>query len=462
MCERPCCLSARALSAFTTTLSMVLFDWSSPLMRSLLPIVTFVGFSYCSVSAEEPKESININALLQNDDLLDALISGDETPEETIVELESESESSLRQKTGASSINPNAGEPSAEEVADISGVDSPWDFGAAVSMGIGYKENVLFSAFDAQDSTFTATEVEATLFRIASPNEWQFFGYFLGENAHYFDVDGLDNEWLAIGLLQAHKTFGDWKLGLAGQYTFLEQAFSLSFEDLDLESTKIVLNQFGLKPALEYQFLKHAYVKLELPLETNLFEDDLQNYNEYGVHVALGHKFKRGGKVEAGYRFELRDYDERTLRDEEGTTRPGTSLEWKDHRWSLALDCYLTAEKTWRSKTLLRLRRVMDNGAGYDNFWMYRAQQKFIYARPTWEISASASYSHYDYDTQTVDSGNSNHRHRSRLSLGCELEKTFQEDWTATLSYQFEDYLSNIPDDVYSGSVISLGLGYSF
>jgi hypothetical protein len=36
------------------------------------------------------------------------------------------------------------------------------------------------------------------------------------------------------------------------------------------------------------------------------------------------------------------------------------------------------------------------------------------------------------------------------------------EDLEFTLSYRFEDYLSNVPDDVYSGSVISMALGYSF
>jgi hypothetical protein len=413
--------------------------------------------------SEEESDHVSIATLLHDEDLLDALILGEEPPE-TPNEKEANRAASLESENPKAGLqHTDAKESSIKDIIDANLAPAPqWDFSTTLSMGIGYKENVLFSAFNEQDSIFTSTELEATLFRLALADGWQFFGYFFAENDHYFDVDGLDDEWLAIALLQTHKKVGDWKFGLGGQYTFLEQAFSLSFEDLDLGSTKIVLNQFSLKPSIEYAFLKHAYVRLELPSETDRFEDNRQNYHEYGAHLTVGHQFKRGGKIEAVYRFEVRDYEERAIRNESGATLPGTDLEWEDHQWRFSLDYYLNAKKTWRSKSLLSLRRVKDNGSGYDDFWMYRARQKLTYIQPTWELSASASYSHYDYDTQTVESGNSNHRHRSRFSFGCDFEKQLAEDLEFTLSYRFEDYLSNVPDDVYSGSVISMALGYSF
>ena len=84
---------------------MISFDRPSPLMRSLLPIITIVVVACCSGSAEEPKESININALLQNDELLDALILGGESPKETILGSESKSVTPPQQEFDSSTIN---------------------------------------------------------------------------------------------------------------------------------------------------------------------------------------------------------------------------------------------------------------------------------------------------------------------------------------------------------------------
>lgn len=427
-----------------------------------LPYFTFViiaGTLVSDLRSEDESNNVNIPALLQNEDLLDSLIMGEESPE-TPIDGDANSIAASELEKANPSIRDD---PAAEDGINANRTPAlPWDFSNNLSMGIGYKKNALFSAFNEQDSAFTITELEATLFRLAPADDWQFLSYLVAENSHYFHVDGLDDEWLAIALIQTYKKTGAWKFGLDGQYTFLDQAFSLSFEDLDLGSTRIALNQFGLKPSIEYALLENAYVRLEFPFETDRFQDNSQNYHEYGAQLTVGRQFQRGGKIEAAYRFERRDYEERVIRSESGARLPGTNLEWEDHQWSLSLDYYLNAKKTWKGKSSLNLRRVIDNGFGYDDFWMYRAHQQITYIQPTWELSVAASYSHYDYDTQMVGDGNSNRRHRSRFSIGCDFEKALAENWECTLSYRFEDYLSNVPDDVYSGSVISMALGYSF
>lgn len=416
-------------------------------------------------AVEEDEETIDITRLLEDEDLLDALILGDDAVDDSVSSdsIPSPAIEPSKEEPEPLTVPDDESDESTDDVAETSPKSSSlWHLETTIALGAGYKENVLFSAFDAQDSAFTTAELEAILFRTASPDQWQFFAYLLAENAHYFDVDGLDDEWLALALFQAHRTRGSWKFGLGGQYIFLEQAFSLTFEDLDLGSSKITLNHFSIKPSIEYSLLGQGYLRLDLPVETNRFADQRQNYHEYGIHLAGGKRFERGGKAEAVYSFELRDYEEREIRGETGFTRAGTSLEWEDHRFELSLDFYLDAAKRWRSKSRVRLRRVVDNGIGYDDFWMYWAQQKLSYERPNWEVSLAATYHHYDYDTQTIEIGNTNNRQRSYFSIGCELEKKLAEDWAVSLGYQFEDYSSNIVDDVYNVSVISLALSRTF
>ncbi len=183
------------------------------------------------------------------------------------------------------------------------------------------------------------------------------------------------------------------------------------------------------------------------------------------MSLAGGWRFHCGGKAEIQYTFYQRDYAERLTRTRDGLALPGASdLEWDDHRLELSLDYYFDQAKAWRSKSLMRLRRVVDSGHGHDDFWMFLLRQRFVYERPTWEVSAQASFSHYDYDVQTVRTGadTGDRRHRSRLSLSSELTKKFGGEISASLAYSWEFHRSNDAEDRYDVSVFSVSLGRTF
>ncbi len=435
-------------------------------LRFLAAAALLVGLALAQ-EADSGSESIDLDALLNDDALLDQLILDEEAPIFTEDVLQSEEEPSLSSGLDSAVKPPPSAvfaDESDHDVVDLLESEKLlWDWGSVVAVGGGYKRNALFSAFDTEDSAFTSLEVESTLIRISQPGEWQVFAYLLAENKHYFDVDGLDDEWLAILIAQAEKPMGDhWRLGLAGQYTYLEQAFSLAFEEFDFGSTKIVLHQPEFTPKLEYRFLERAYLKIETPVAMNWFQDSDQNYSELGVDVSLGAKLARGGRVELTYGYEWRDYDERELRDRSGDSLPGESMTWRQHQVELTVDQYLDAAKVWRTKTALRLRRVEDNGAGYYDFWMYKASQRLAFEQGPWTVTAQGFYTHYDYPVQTVSETNLNHRQRSRFAIGLEVERAFGDEWRGTAAYEFEDYLSNVVEDEYDVHVFSIGLSRSF
>ncbi len=441
-----------------------------------LIILFFLTILPNTVQSQEPSatedESIDFEALMTDDALLDELLFGDEN-EELLLEILEPSEAPSTPATPTVEVpQPAEAKPPSETIpeevedaliqeilADVPG----WDWETTIGLGMGYKENVLFNAFNSEDSAFTRLELDSTLVRLSKPGEWQWFTYLLAEHNHYFDVDGLDDEWLAVLLSQAEKPLGDsWKIGLTGQYTYLEQALSLAFEDFDFGAQTIVLHQFKITPRLQYLFSKNTFLKLELPMALNRFQSETQDYLEYGAGLTLGKKLSRGGKVSLQYQYLPRHYDERAVRDSLGDAVVGEDLDWEQHQLDGVLDYYLDEDKRWRSKTALRLRRVQDNGFGYDDFWMYRASQQFTYRQGPWEVQLTGSYTHHDYDVQTVSTGNTNKRHRSRFGVGVGLERSFHENWKAVLNYEFEDYQSNIEDDRYDVHVISLGLSRTF
>jgi hypothetical protein len=351
-----------------------------------------------------------------------------------------------------------------EESSEVSphGV-SLWDWENRLTFGGGYKRNVLFSAFSQEDSPFLLAEWESTLIRAAGPRGWQMFGYWLAENRRYADVDGLDEEWLLLGLAQIEKPLGDWKVGLSGQYLYLQQAFSLEFEEIDLGATEVVLHQFQGAPKLRYALNEKVALSVRVPVAANRFDDDSLDYDQLGVVMELEIKGAREQRVALSYAHERRDYTERTERTRDGDAVVGDFLHWEEHKLDLALDLPLGGRGTpWQSRTRLRYRQVRDGGSGYYDFRMVRASQALRYDKRPWSASVAGSYAHYDYPVQTKADGDPNQRHRSVFSLRSELTHAIADDWTAFGRYAFESYLSNVPEDQYDAHVFTLGLQYSF
>ena len=338
-----------------------------------------------------------------------------------------------------------------------------WDVENRLLIGGGYKKNALFSAFSEEDSAFTLTEWETTVFRLGQPNEWKFLGYALVENRHYADVDGLDNEWLAIALAQVDKPLGDgWQIGLAGQYMYLDQAFSLEFEELDLGQTDITLHQFVVTPRAEVKLSNQTTFGFRLPVAFNRFQDSDQNYDEFGLVTDVKVSLSDRVKLVISYGYEQRDYADRLERDRAGNSIPGDDLSWEEHQIELGLEAYLDEAKRWRSKTSLRYRLVQDSGSGYNDFAMTRVAQSLTYQREPWSIALNGSYTDYDYPVQTKEVGKSNQRYRAQFGLGVDAKRKFGPAWEGLVRYGFESYPSNVPDDQYDVHVFTLGLHYTF
>ena len=100
-------------------------------MSRLLPLLVCLLCSGLVPVLADEEDALDVEALLADDDLLDALLYGD-------AELSEETES----------------------------VSALWNVENRLLLGGGYKKNALFSAFSQEDSAFTLTEWETTVFRL--------------------------------------------------------------------------------------------------------------------------------------------------------------------------------------------------------------------------------------------------------------------------------------------------------
>lgn len=468
-----------------------IFATSLRLFLALL-LVSPVERSGSAATPPGDEDTVDVDALLADDALLDALLFGDDADAPLPLTTEApkgEAQSDLgrgTQPNDAPSMEPSQPAPSRAE-ANPSGFDdektlwsskatietlleedeetlSLWDWEHQVTLGGGYKKNALFSAFAQEDSAFLLSEWETTVLRLGGPRDWQILGFGVVENRHYFDVDGLDNEWLALVMAKVDKAFGKSTIGLTAQYMYFEQAFSLAFEELDLGATEVALNQFKIVPRWRYRWSDKLYSEVRVPLALNLFEDETQDYDEVGIVGELGWVFDRGGRAWMSYGYERQSFDERTERTQEGDPIEGALLDWQEHVLELGLDLPLDDAEQWWSKSRFRHRLVEDGGSGYYDFAQTKFSQGIKYERGPWELDLDASYTHYDYRVQTEESDENDRRHRALLALTGEVSRTFGggESWDGFFRYTFESYLSNDPEDVYDVHVFTLGARYRF
>lgn len=432
-------------------------------------------------NTELAADSLNIDVLLQNNELLDSLILGDANVVDELIRQAADNDDDDKDMSDSETLDESAivspedasgisGGVKQDERASIADDDGPlskdpeiWDVDLSLFAGLGYKENVLYNAFDAQDSPFSQLSFDVTFMRLSRPHDWRFFSFLLAENAHYFDVDGLDDEWLVLLMSRGEKRLGEnWDFGLESRYTYLEQAFDIAFEEADLGTQNIELHQFQIVPKIEYEWRPDNYLRLEVPVEWNLYRDRSDNYDEFGIEAAIGREYRFGSRFELAYFYGIRDYTDRGYRDSTGSRVEGTDLEWREQQVNVIWDHRFDKAKRYRSRTKLRLRRVEDNGTGYDDFWMFRASQRLSVAWNDWTFSGDVSYTYYDYDSQTVSSVDLDPRYRSLLSWSAGIERSLGDSWELALDYRFEDYLSNLPEDEYDVHTFSFGITRKF
>ena len=356
-------------------------------------------------------------------------------------------------------VDPVSADPSAD--TELVRPDPIWDLETEISSGAGYKTNALLSAFSDEDSPVFKTELEAILLRVpAASRRWDSFLYFTLENAHYTDADGLDNEWLAVALTENKYRFSShWTGGFAAQYFYVEQAFDISSSDLDIDSSVVELNLFGLRPFLAWNVSKNWSLQWEFPLDWTDFLTTDDDYFSWGPKVRITRDLGRRGKLDLDARWVQRDYEDRFLRSRRGITIAGRNMHWNQHE--MGLTWRWRWSDSMRSRSQVRYRRNRDNGAGYNDYEQWKIGQRLQWMDGPWEVSLQASYLHYDYPVQKGDNRR-DQRVRSAFSLEMDIERKLESAWSLFGRYQYDEALSNRHSDTYDSHLFLAGLTCQF
>jgi hypothetical protein len=338
-----------------------------------------------------------------------------------------------------------------------------WDEQVSFSSGLGYKNNVLLSAFDPHGSAFVINGLDLMVVRVPLDG-WQIVGSVIGDDIRYWHDVGANREDSFIGSLRVERDLPDgWQIGLETRGLYEDQVLDVSTSEAT--PTSALVEGYGItaQPSLRKDLADGLWLKLEVPVTRWLFQSPLDNYWEFGPVATAGCDFGQQANATLSYGASYQNHDEWTTLAANGVPLP-QRLEIFEDRAELAWHQYWDANRHWRSSTRLIFSYQEDNGGGYFNYYQYQAVEDLRWQTDNWNIQGSAQLAYEDYPVQPDEAYSSQKLYRNLLNLSVEAERRLFKGLKsfAKLEYQraFSDQGLNAGD--YNATTMSGGLRYEF
>ena len=339
-----------------------------------------------------------------------------------------------------------------------------WDRQFTFSSGLGYKDNVLLSAFHPQGTGYWINGLDAIVTRVPLDG-WQIVGSVMGEDLRYWrnNLGAGGEDSFAASLRVERELPAGWLAGLETRGLYEHQVLDTATAQ-GVPATALVDGEgFTVQPTLRKIYSSGVWFKTELPVTRWSFETPLDNYWEFGPVATAGFNFDHGADVTLSYGAAFQEHDTWKALDAYG--RPLLQrLDILQHRVELAWHQYWDAHHRWRSSTRLVFAYKEDNGGGYFNFSQYQVIEDLRWQTTDWQVMASAQFAYEDYPVQGVGILNGETLNRSLLNLSLEAERRVFKALKAFATLQYESALSNEANGAnnYHGTTVAGGLRCAF
>ncbi|MFT5494914.1 MAG: hypothetical protein ACI9TH_000305 [Kiritimatiellia bacterium] len=327
--------------------------------------------------------------------------------------------------------------------------------------GMGYKENVQFSAFNPRDSAFSLAEVEGYLYTL-QPEKHESYVYAFADQRHYFDLDQGADEQSFIGQAaykRHHDRYGSF--GAELQTFYFDQFLDASFSELELNAIRLRQYEFGGLVSYGRPVGKRAKVEVAYGPFRSQLANAPDDYDRHLARLNTEYAFDRS-TLKLELQQETFDYDQRARRQADGARLAGrTDIEADQAR--MTSTWYWDAQKAWHNRLQGTLRQLDDNGGGYYNYDSWQILYRLQHRRGPWTTQIAAQYRESDYDTHPSDLLNlqSSPLYRKAFRSHVRIEHAW-ENWMAFSETSWEDNDSNDPLDRYEQFTTLLGVGYTF
>ncbi len=334
-----------------------------------------------------------------------------------------------------------------------------WDVTARLSVGGGYRDNVLRTAVAPESSAFFITSADASFIRLSETGSQLTF-YVLGEDTRYFDAPSLDYEQLFSGTAQATTPVGA-NDELGGQFSYFYQHQILDVSETEAALYRVLVDGHALtlRPYWKHTLRPGWAVQVEGTALRQLYGGELDDFWEAAGRLSLIHSYGRRSEVSLGYLSRHRLYDTREQFDSFGVIEPDTHLVYWQHELSGQWRHHWDKARRWRTTSKLSCLFNRDNGSGYFDYDRVLFSQQVRWADRGWEIRANVRGGWFFYQSQRIGD---RHRERSYLALDLRVERKLSKHCLLYAAAEREWNWSNDPLDDYRDWAAGGGVGVEF
>jgi hypothetical protein len=334
-----------------------------------------------------------------------------------------------------------------------------WDKTLNVSVGGGYRDNVLRTSVAPESSAFFSSSADFSLIRLSeSGAQWTFFG--MGEDIRYFDSKSVPKEQFFSGTGQFQIPLGlHNRLGAVANYLYQNQVIDVSETEVNLSRVFVEGHSASFMPEWQYLFTPALRLKINGAMLRQIYVSELDDYWEGGGRIGLVYKFGPRSEVWLGYESRHRFFDTRTQTDSEGFSIPDTSLVYWQHEIGTGWKHYWDEKRHWRTTTKVGLLLNRDNGSGYFDFERWQVAQQIRWQSGPWLATANGRLGYYHYSVQTFAD---EHRERAYYGVDLRLERRLGKYVYLFAGGEREWDFSNDPLDEYKDWMATLGVGVEY
>ena len=318
------------------------------------------------------------------------------------------------------------------------------DFSAYARLGVGHSNNVLLSPMFPQSAEFARTDLE--LFLMQYPDEkGEFYAFLSGMDIRYSDVEDAEKEVMWIADTQWKRNLGDRLSGLLhAQYIYFDQIIDLSDQSDFLRRERVQYTGYGLGTGGEVILEKGNELSLELMAvqeDYSLLGEDIKTFSI----LAWKRDLWKEAEMELKFRKENRDYDDRTIRDENGNSIGQDTLLEMD-RTSLALEWNQTWGKSKAIDSSLEFKVLenRDNGVGYYDYDRWSVDLRIDGEWDKWESSLTLGWDDSEYVLQKAARFSTVPREQKDLYGELLLKRKLSKRFSVYLLLEYEESSSNV------------------
>jgi len=338
-----------------------------------------------------------------------------------------------------------------------------WNEQTVIRAGVGYKDNVLLSAFHPHWSAFYTAGLDFMLIR-APLDGWQIVVAVTGDDVRYLKKVGTDSEDAVVSSVRVRRDLGAGsQAGIEARNLYENQVLDVSIFPRGPQTALVEGDGISARPFLRKEFESGWWLQAEGAITRWFFELPLDDYWEIGPVATIGYTFRGGSDITASYVGAEESHDRWLALDQYGRLLPDRrKLDiWQD-RAELAWHQYWDSARHWRSSTRLVFSSRDDNGGHYFNYDEYQVAQELRWQTRDWQLKGSVLAAQQDYPVQGIGISNGVKLNRTVLEWGFYAERRIYKNLRVFGKMQYQEADSNKASSKYNGTTMLGGLSYEF